>query len=186
MNIALIGARGAGKTKSSRRLSVLLRRAVVGTDAIFAYETGQSIAGFIRKNGGGPAAWRKFREQEYQILKKACRLKDVILDCGGGIVVDLDRAGREKFSARKVRLLRKHAMVVWLRADPDRIAKKIARDPRRPALGVGADPAGIMRRRAPFYRRAAHVVVDVGKAKAKKIAARVLRKLDPYMDEHAI
>lgn len=183
MNLALIGARGVGKSKASRRLAVVLKRPVVSTDLLFSYEFGASVAGFVRRHGGGVEAWRDFRQKEYQILKKACDLENVIIDCGGGIVVDLDKKGREVFSARKVRLLRKSALVVWLRVDPDRIDKKTRRDPRRPSLSANLDLRQIMRRRAPFYRRAAHITIDAGKAKAKKLASIILKKVERHLDK---
>lgn len=178
MNICLIGPRGVGKTRAARRLAILLRRPVVSTDVLVAYECGgKTVAALIRKKGGGAAAWKFFREKEYAVLRKISGLKDVIVDCGGGIVVDIGRNGMEKFSARKVKLLRKKAVVVWLKSDIGRILKKIGSDPRRPRLSSTQDVRAIMRRRRPFYARAAHLAVPTRDDGAKILAERVLQKI---------
>ena len=50
MNIALIGPRGVGKSKVSRKLSKLLSMPIVSTDMIAVYEAGGiSIAEQIKK-----------------------------------------------------------------------------------------------------------------------------------------
>lgn len=131
----------------------------------------------IRQRGGQTDAWRFFRKKEFEVLQKISRLTNVIVDCGGGIVVDLDAAGLERFSLRKARLLRKNAVVVWLKADVDALARKNAADPRRPSLNAAANERDIMRRRRPYYARAAHIAVKTNDSGAKEIAARILKKI---------
>lgn len=175
MNICLIGARGVGKTRTARRLGILLHRPVVSTDVLVSYECGgKSVAQIIRQKGGGAVAWRFFREKEFEILKKIAHLKEVIVDCGGGIVVDIDKKGGERGSSRKIRLIRKNAVVVWLKGDPEKNADK---DSRRPALSTSQSPMEIMKRRKPFYARAAHATVRVDKLGAKTIAQRILKRV---------
>lgn len=176
MNICLIGARGVGKSRTARRLGVLLKRPVISTDLLVSYECGgKSVAAIIRKKGGGVAAWRFFRQKEFEVLREAVKLKNVVIDCGGGIVVDIDRRGRERFSGRKVRLLRKKNIVVWLKGDARKPVKK--NDARRPALSGAANPGDIMKRRKPFYAKAAHLAIRTDSAGAKTLARRIIRRL---------
>ena len=184
MRICLVGPRGAGKSRAARRLSVLLRRPVISTDVLVSYECGgRPVADIIRQKGGGVAAWRFFRQKEFEILKKISALENVIVDCGGGVVVDLDRRGAERYSARKARLLRTGAVVVFLRADPARLESRVAADSCRPALGDGQTERDIMRRRAPFYVRVAHVAVDTDELGAKNLAHRILHKIEDRLKD---
>jgi shikimate kinase len=41
-----------------------------------------------------------------QILEKLSKSKNVILDCGGGILFDVDKDGREFYSEKKVKLIK--------------------------------------------------------------------------------
>jgi putative nucleotidyltransferase with HDIG domain len=60
MNIALIGPRGVGKSKVSRKLSKLLSMPVLSTDMIAVYELGGiSIPDQIKKDNG---KWNNFRK----------------------------------------------------------------------------------------------------------------------------
>lgn len=158
MNVALIGPRGAGKSTVSRLLSVATGWPVLSTDTLVSYETeGSRIPQIIADSGG---SFARFRELEYHVLSKAGRLHEVILDCGGGIVVDLGERGEEQLSERKVSLLKEHALVFFLLPRLEDVANKIAGDEQRPSLG-SASPSEIHERRLPWYRRAAHYEIEV-------------------------
>ncbi|OQX33092.1 MAG: shikimate kinase, partial [Candidatus Sedimenticola endophacoides] len=89
MNIVLIGMRGAGKSSISRRLSLLTKRPVISTDLLIEYENdGLGIPGIVAEQG-----WAAFREQEFRVIEKVTRLDNLIIDCGGGVIVDLDQDG---------------------------------------------------------------------------------------------
>jgi len=105
MNNILIGMRGAGKYNESRRLAVLTKRTVMSSDTMIEYENdGKTIAEIIAENGGD---WRAFRDIEYDVVRKIAAMDGVIVDCGGGIIVDLDEDGDEVFSTRTVEALEK-------------------------------------------------------------------------------
>ena len=153
MNVALIGPRGAGKSTLARLLAVETGWTALSTDTLVSYEAdGASIAELVAASGG---SFADFREREHQVLRKAGRLHDVILDCGGGIVVDLGQDGEEHLSERKLRLLREQSLVFFLLPRLEDVAAEIAGDQRRPSLG-SASPREIYERRLPWYRRAAH------------------------------
>lgn len=163
MNINLIGMRGVGKSNVARRMSVLTKMPVMSTDTLVTYETGLTIPEFVAERG-----WAQFREQELAIVQRLGRMSGVIVDCGGGIMVDLDDAGDEVFSERKVRALQESGPVVWLRSDIARLAAKTADDPERPNLDARRSAEAIMRAREPWYERAAtwHITVDRGQRQA--------------------
>jgi shikimate kinase len=167
MNIVLIGMRGVGKTNIARRLSFQTKRPVMSTDVLVEYETGQAIPEYVAAHG-----WSAFRDVEYEVLGKLSHLDDLIVDAGGGIVVDLDD-GIEVYSARKVDLLKHHGEVVFLRGDINRLAAKVANDPRRPTLDTMRSAADLMRARRPFYEAAADWTIDVEGKDRGDIAALI-------------
>jgi shikimate kinase len=170
LNINLIGMRGVGKSNVARRLAVLTKRPVMSTDVLIAYESGLTIPDFVATSG-----WAAFRDLEWQITGKLASMTDIIVDCGGGIMVDLDAAGEETFSERKVAELQAGGPVVWLRGDIERLAAKTAGDPARPDLHAHMSAAAIMRRREPWYAQAANWSIEVHpgqrQAAAESIAA---------------
>ena len=88
MNIVLIGMRGVGKTNIARRVSFLTKRPDMSTDILVEYESGLGIPRFVELHG-----WAAFRQAEYDVIKKLSALDGLIVDGGGGIVVDLDDHG---------------------------------------------------------------------------------------------
>ncbi|MES9936417.1 MAG: shikimate kinase [Sedimenticola sp.] len=175
MNIVLIGMRGAGKSNISRRLSVMTKWPVLSTDLLIEYENGgRTIPEIIADSSGD---WRSFREMEFEVVRKISRLDNTIIDCGGGIVVDLDENGNEIFSERKIELLRQNGTIVWLKGDIARLAAKVQGDPNRPALDAVRSAEELMHRRLPFYEQAADLIMDLETKKRKKIAKMIARTL---------
>lgn len=167
MNIVLIGMRGVGKTNIARRLSFALKRPVMSTDLLVEYETGTTIPDFVAAHG-----WAAFRAAEYEVVAKLSRIDGLIVDAGGGIIVDLVD-GTEVYSDRKVGLLKEHGEVVYLCGDIDRLAAKVADDPSRPALDARRGAADLMRARRPLYEKAADWTIDVEGMDRSDIAARI-------------
>lgn len=170
MHIVLIGMRGVGKTNIARRISFQTKRPVMSTDVLVEYETGQSIPAFVAEHG-----WPAFRDVEYEVVGKLSHLDDLIIDAGGGIVVDLIE-GTEVYSARKVDLLKQNAQVVFLAGDIDRLAAKVANDPKRPTLDTARSAADLMRARLPYYERAADWTIDVEGLDRANIAEEIIER----------
>lgn len=157
MNLALIGMRGVGKSNISRRLAFLTKRPVLSTDLLVEYETGFTIPEYVADHG-----WHSFRQRELAVIERVGAMDRVIVDCGGGVVVDVDPdTGTEVYGEAKVAALQARGPIVWLRGDIERLAAKTAADQNRPSLSDDVSMADLMRRREPFYRAAADVVVDV-------------------------
>lgn len=175
MNIVLIGMRGAGKSSIARWLQVITKRPVLSTDLLISYEAGgQSIPALVAAAGGD---WRPFRELEYQVVEKVAALDGLIVDGGGGVIVDLDEQGGEIFSARKVQALKRHGVVVWIREEIQRLVNKVANDPTRPNLSEVHSAEELMRRRLPFYEQAADIVVDRARRRKAPVVEEVLTRL---------
>ena len=175
MNIVLIGLRGCGKSSVSRHLSLLNRFPVLSTDLLISYEAGgHSIAAMIAAAQGD---WRPFREREYAVACKAAALDGIIIDTGGGMVVDWDAQGEEIFSERKVNVLKKNGFVVWLQGDVHRLARKTQGDASRPALSNHLAVEEVMIRRQPFYRQAADCIIPIAGRSKRQLAKEIMRHL---------
>jgi len=173
MNIIIIGMRGAGKSNVSRRLAVLTKRAVLSSDTMIEYEKdGKTIAEIIADNGGD---WRAFRDMEYEVVRKIAAMDGVIVDCGGGIIVDLDEDGNEVFSTRKVEALKKSGTIVWLKGDIKRLVEKVKNKAERPTLDETRSTEELMHRRMPFYEKAADVVIEIDGKKRPELAEAIVK-----------
>ncbi|WCL47628.1 shikimate kinase [Leptospira sp. GIMC2001] len=172
-SIALIGPRGVGKSKISKRIGKKLDFPVLSTDSIAVYELGGiSISQFVTEKCNGD--WRAFRDLEFQILTKLENAKGIVLDCGGGIIFDLDKDGNEIVSERKLNLLRKIAKVVFLDDDVKDLVEKVVGDKSRPDLSKSEHYEQILKRRLPLYKDAAHYRLHLGGMKKEEAASRIV------------
>jgi len=171
-NLVLIGGRGCGKSSVAKRLARRNRNfMLLSLDALIRYEAqGQSIPEIVEREG-----WPGFRALELEVVEKLARFRDsALLDCGGGVVVELNEAGEEVFGERKVEALREHGLVVYLYRDSDYLLERISGDSNRPSLSESRSFHEIMARRDPWYRRAAHLVLDCSGLEKVEMANRVL------------
>ncbi len=171
--VSVIGVRGAGKTNISRRIGLAVKRPVLSTDVLVSYEHGgASISQLVARHG-----WPWFREQEARVLNKAARIDGTVLDCGGGILVDTSPDGAETLNSAKLAILRDTTTVVWLRGDLERLARKVASDPKRPELTDPANLIAVMKAREAMYSEAAHVAVSIEGLSRPELAEAVLSAL---------
>ena len=158
-NLAIIGGRGCGKSSICRRLFAHDKRfKLLSLDDLIVYEESKSIPEIVSEN-----SWQYFREVEFQCCAKAANAfsEFTLIDCGGGICVDLDEeTGEEIYSERKVNALKATAMIVYIKRDADYLASKIAGDSNRPTLSETNSFKEIMERRGPWYERAADLILD--------------------------
>jgi shikimate kinase len=175
--VLLVGMMGSGKTTVGELLARRLGWRYVDSDAEVEASTGRTVKELF-ESGGEQA----FRPLESKAL--AAALDDdrsAIVSVAGGAV--LDPANRA--------LLRRAGTVVWLRARPETLLRRVQadseeaeHDPRvadhRPLLEH--DPAGTLarldRERRPIYREVADLVVDVDDLDPEDVADQVLRGVE--------
>jgi len=97
-----------------------------------------------------------------------------VISVGGGIVLHPEPRAA----------LRRGGTVVWLRARPETLARRVGRNARRPLLATAADgPAAALTRidseRQPLYEEVADVVIDVDDLTPDAVAERVLAAASP-------
>jgi len=107
-----------------------------------------------------------------------------VVSVGGGAVIDsTNRAA-----------LRAAGTVVWLRARPETLARRVGSGADRPLLTAAADASGagdpatalarIDQERRGLYEEVADVVIDVDDLAPAAVAERVLDALGPSRREH--
>jgi shikimate kinase len=157
-NIAFIGARGAGKSKLSRKFGKRTGRVVLSTDTLVSYEAGgRTVARIVADEG-----WAGFRAREAALLDKIGAMREIVIDCGGGILVDTGGDlpdGSEVFSERKAAKLRSIAHIVYIRRDLDWLIDRVGQDAQRPDLG--GDYRRLLERRLPWYEQVADTVLEM-------------------------
>jgi shikimate kinase len=165
--LALIGYRGTGKSTVGRILADRSSRAFLDADLEIEARVGQSVRAIFAASGE-----RVFRDWEEQTLAELIeRGPTAIIATGGGAVL------RESNRRR----LRAFGFVVWLRAEPAELARRLSSDPlglaTRPALtadGTVVEIAKVLAERTPLYQEAADAVIDTGNKTPELVAAAIL------------
>ena len=161
---------GAGKSTAARRVARRLGRAHVDTDDEVRRVAGASIREIFATRG---ETW--FRAEEGRVLREAVGDGPArVVSAGGGAVLD---------PGNRV-ALRDAGTVVWLRARPGTLARRIPDSGSRPLLASSdEDPAAALARidaeRRPLYDEVASVVVDVDDLTPDEVAARIVECVAP-------
>lgn len=183
-SVALIGPRGVGKSRVSRKLAKFTGKTFLSTDMIACYEAGGlSIPDIIKKNNGD---WQPFRELEYKILEKifSNSTDNLVVDCGGGILFDVDSKGNEHLSERKLSLLKTHCKIILLLQPVEFLTEKMKSDPTRPSLSQVKSYEEILKRRIPHYQSAADFKFNIFKIKSEEAAEKIIETLGLRFDPH--
>jgi shikimate kinase len=147
--IALVGLMGAGKTSVGRRLAAALGLPFRDADGEIEAAAGRTVAEIFAERGEA-----EFRAGERRVIARLLEEPPHVLATGGGAFVE----------AQTRRLINARAVSIWLRADPEILARRVARKATRPLL-IGKDPLAVLKaqvhERYPAYAEAHHVV-DAG------------------------
>jgi len=170
MNIYLIGYRCTGKTAVGQALADALKRPFVDADAVLAEKHSTTIQGMVAAEG-----WDIFRQREKAVLSEICASTDQVVATGGGVVLDPEN----------VRSMKESGPIIWLRATPETIERRIAEDEKtvdqRPSL-TGTDfiseITDVMRVRLPLYVEASTFAVDTDGRTIADILDSILHQLD--------
>ena len=164
-NIVLIGFMGVGKSLVSNELAIKLKRKVVSTDVLVEQKAGKSIGDIFRDAGE-----EAFRRLERSVVGDLEKEKNLIIDCGGGIVLNQDN----------IDLLKKNSIMFYLSASPEVIQKRVEKQPRnRPLLNV-ADPRQkilqLLNQRKPKCEQA-DFIIDTSRHSVDDTVEEILRLL---------
>lgn len=164
-NIVLIGYRCSGKSSVAEVLSKSLGRAIIETDRMAESDAGMSIVDLVNKQG-----WEHFRKIEAEAVRKAAGVNGIIIDTGGGAVMNPESA----------KSLKKSGVIVYLKADAHTIRQRLKNDRARPPI-KGSDAikevSGILKERVPVYEKLADFVIDTSTTKTAESAELIVSKL---------
>lgn len=153
---------GAGKTTIGEALAARLGWPHLDSDAQVEAATGRTVPQIFAESGEAA-----FRAEESRALADAATAPEpAVVSVAGGAV--LDPANRA--------VLRSGGRVVWLRARPETLARRVGSGAGRPLLEH--DPAGTLRHldevRRPFYAELAELTVDVDDAPVDAVVDRIV------------
>ena len=162
--IALVGLMGVGKSSIGRRLAAALGMPFRDADSEIETAAGRSIAE-IFSNFGESA----FRDGERRVIARLLEEPPHVLATGGGAFAqDATRA-----------VIKRKAISVWLKADIEVLARRVARRDHRPLL-IGKDPLEVLRdhvrERYPAFEQA-DLVVETGEAAHQVAVDSIIKAL---------
>jgi len=170
MNIFLIGYRCTGKTSVGRSLAKSLGRPFLDADSELVKEQDMNISEIVRKHG-----WDAFREIESDVIKRVCNLDDHVVATGGGAVLN----------DKNVKHMKRSGKLVWLKAMPETIKKRILKDKNtkdcRPALTLKGSVEEIQETlliRNPYYEKAMDFDVDTDDIGIDEVCHAIIKKLN--------
>ena len=160
-NIVLVGPPGSGKTSVGRRLACVLKRDFFDSDFEIVSRTGVAIDYIFDAEGE-----EGFRKRETQMLADLCKIPNVVIATGGGIVIKSEN-----------RELLKNSFVVYLSSTIEQLVKRTARSKSRPLLEQSSNREKTIRdlvnTRDPLYREVANAVIDTTGKKLYAIISEI-------------
>ncbi len=163
-NIVLIGLMGCGKTMVSKELVRRSGRPRFSTDELVEEREGKSVKDIVATQG-----WDYFRAQEAMVVAELSQKEGVVIDCGGGVVLDPNNFAN----------LKKNGIIFFLDASPLVLSKRISGDPNRPLVNV-PDPLARLTQlhaeRLPLYSQA-DFTVDANDPSIEGLVVQILQRI---------
>ena len=170
--IALVGLMGVGKSSVGRRLATTLGLPFRDADSEVEAAAGRSISDIFAQLGE-PA----FRDGERRVIARLLDGPPHVLATGGGAFMNPETRA----------LIKSKAVSVWLKADLDILARRVARKDTRPLI-AGKDPMEVLNAQAearyPAYAEA-DVTVETGDAAHHVTVGQVITALADHLGEPA-
>lgn len=163
-HVILIGYMGVGKTTIAKELSQQTNRNMVDMDQWIEEQEGRTINEIFEKEGE-----LYFRDLETKMIDELGKMKPSIISCGGGMPL-------REINARKLQAL---GTVVLLTAEPESIYSRVTCSDNRPLLKDNMNVSYItemLKKRMPYYERAANVKVATDQGLISDIAKEILEK----------
>lgn len=168
--ISLIGFMGVGKSTIGQTLVEKINFKLVETDKYIEDIINQPIIEYIKQNES------KFRKLEHQFCQSLSECKDLVISCGGGIILNPEN----------VRILREKTVVILLEANLDLIKSRILKDgiEKRPLIQHENPMDSIEKiyfERKEIYDNAHHIKINVDDKSPNQICDEIINNLPEKM-----
>ena len=161
MNIVIIGFMGTGKTVVAKALAKELKKDYVSMDNVIEKKEGKSISDIFAQKGEP-----YFRNVEKEVAKELSEKDGLIIDAGGGVVLNEEN----------IKNLKNNGKIICLTATIDVIFERTKRHTHRPLLNV-EDPKKKIKElfdfRTPYYKKADHEI-DTSKKSIREIVKEIV------------
>jgi shikimate kinase len=165
-NLYFTGLRGSGKTTVSRIVAEDLFRECISTDEMVEAKCRKSIADIVRTDGVD-----EFRRREVAAVRDVVSQQDLVVDLGGGAI--LDPASRM--------LIRNSGVVVFLKCALPVLWHRIKMDPQSPRTRPGLSAISgldelhqMFRDRIAIYTTCADYTIDTTAMRPEEVAHAVV------------
>ncbi len=163
--VVLVGYRCTGKSSVAPRVARALGWTSVDMDDAIVCRSGKSIREIFRVEGE-----EGFRQREADLLAELVRQPNLVIAAGGGVVLRPENR----------RILRP-LPVVWLRARPEVIVRRLVADARsgenRPPLtdlDLQDEIVVLLQQRTPLYEAVAKLTIDTDELPVEQVAERIV------------
>ncbi len=164
-NIFLIGFMGCGKSTVALKLNQMYGMHVVELDQEISNRLRMSIPDIFEQYGEG-----YFRDLESELLKEIQADLNLVVSCGGGVVL------REQNVAE----MKKKGRIVLLTAKPENVLKRVIEKDDRPILKgrkTVEDIEALMEARREKYEGAADIVVATDDKSIAEICDEIIERI---------
>jgi shikimate kinase len=159
--LILVGLPGVGKTTIGKEVARKLGRPFLDFDQEIERRSGMAVREIFRVKGE-----EHFRELEFGLTKELSSTGGMVLSPGGGWITQ----------SKSVELLRSAGRIIYLRASPEAVARRLRRVETRPLL-AGRDPVVALRelyqKRRVLYETA-DAVLDTERLARQQLIAKVV------------
>lgn len=163
-NIYLVGFMGTGKTTVAKALAKSLNKKFIDLDDMIVERERRSIREIFAKKGES-----YFRRIEKLTLNSVAEQKDLVVACGGGIVIDPENIEKMKSTG----------LIICLEASPEEILNRTKHYRHRPLLNVENPLKRIiqlLKIREPFYKKA-DLTIDTTGSSVSEVVKKILKYL---------
>lgn len=161
-NIYLVGFMGTGKSSVSKLLAEKTGRKFIDLDDLIEIKEKRKISDIFAKDSEA-----YFRKVEKQTLIEVSAKQEIIVACGGGIVIDPEN----------IKIMKKTGKIICLTAKPEVILKRTKKYPHRPLLNVDDSKKQIellFEKRAPFYALA-DITINTSELSVEQIVDKIIK-----------
>jgi len=145
-NIYLVGFMGTGKTAVGKEVARKLSQQFIDLDSQIEEKQNRKISQIFTEDGEA-----YFRSLEKQTLKKIAVGKNLVVSCGGGIILDKEN----------IQIMKETGRMICLTSRPEVILARTQGYRQRPLLNVDNPTERIdelLKIRAPFYAQADYTI----------------------------